>query len=55
MESSKGSLATYKGKPIKGQFKEETVLEATYTEKTSGKGYDLTPAVKAKRYNNSTR
>ena len=44
----KGSLATYKDK-VKGQFKEETVLEATYTEKTSGKGYDLTPAVKAKK------
>ena len=44
----KGSLATYKDK-VKGQFKEETVLEATYTEKTSGKGYDLKPAVKAKK------
>ena len=45
----KGSVVTYKGKPIKGQFKEETVLEATYTEKTSGKGYYLTPAVKVKK------
>ena len=45
---TKGKVATYTGK-VKGQFKEETVLEATYTEKTSGKGYDLTPAVKVKK------
>ena len=45
----KGSLASYKGKPIKGQFKEETVLEATYTENTSGKMEELLPAPKAKK------
>ena len=44
----KGSVATYTGK-VKGQFKEETVLEATYTEKTSGNMGELLPAPNAKK------
>ena len=45
---TKGKVATYTGK-VKGQFKEETVLEATYTEKTSGNMGELLPAPNAKK------